>query len=116
MITIAKFTFQITGTKVLSNALNDRTKLTAIKQAIKMNGSEMQQSAVRFAPYDTGYLARSIELYIQDNGLTAMIKPLAHYGVYQELGTRYQAGKPYIRPAFHRQSAIFKNDMSRFGK
>ena len=109
-----RYEFSITGTAKLSNVLEDMAKLKGVKQAVQLSGADMQQSAVRYAPYDTGFLSRSIELDILDGGLTARVYPTAEYAVYQEFGTRYQSGTPYIRPAFHRQQSIFLCDISRF--
>ena len=113
---MSKYTFTITGTATLSKDLLEMANLRHVKETVKVNGADMQQSAVRYAPYDTGFLARSIELEILDGGLTARVFPTAEYAVYQEYGTRHQAGKPFIRPAFYRQQSIFLNDLSRFMK
>ena len=54
-----------------------------------------------------------IELEIKDGGLTAEVSPYAHYAVYQEYGTRYMLGKPFMRPTFHKVKLVFMANMGK---
>lgn len=82
------------------------------KQVVKKNGAEMHAKAQRYAPVDTGTLKRSITLEIKDNGMTAEVDGgHVNYAVYQEYGTRYQSGTPFIRPSHKEQKEIFKKEM-----
>lgn len=57
--------------------------------------------AKQHAPVDTGNLRRSIthEVGKRDGTLFTRIGTNVRYGIYQELGTRYHAAHPYLRPA-----------------
>lgn len=82
------------------------------KEVVKKNGAEMHAKAQRYAPVDTGTLKRSITLEIKDSGMTAEVDGgHVNYAVYQEYGTRYQSGTPFIRPSFKDQKEIFKKEM-----
>lgn len=85
--------------------------LEAVKQVIKLNGAELQQTSMKLSPVDTGQLKRSITLDIKDKGLTAVIAPHVNYAAYVEYGTRYMNAKPYIRPAFNLQILKVKRDL-----
>lgn len=80
-----------------------------LEHSIAKNGSEMQQEAMRQAPVDTGHLKRSISL--SGDSLSAEIESKSEYAPYQEYGTRFQPGKPHIRPAFEKQKPIFEQDI-----
>lgn len=104
---------KIEGINELRVALNNAASLDKVRQVVRLNGAELQQKAMMAAPYDTGYLRRSIMLSIEDNGLTAKCTALAHYAPYQEWGTRFMAAHPFMRPSFNRQAPIFQNDVAR---
>ena len=63
----------------------------------------VELAAKRFAPVDTGRLRASISHTVErdDKGPVAFIGSNVNYAIYQELGTRYQPGTPYLRPALH---------------
>ena len=62
---------------------------------------QVETAAKRLAPVDTGRLRSSITHTVEGNGdaMRAEIFSNVNYAIYQELGTRYQSGKPYLRPA-----------------
>ena len=101
------------GFENLTDSLTKKiAKAELAKQIVKKNGAEMHEKAQRFAPVDTGTLKRSISLDIVDEGRTAIVRgDNVDYGVYQEYGTRYQPGTPFVSPAFKEQKEIFKEDM-----
>lgn len=107
---------KIVGIDKLMAKLKKNVTLEDVKRVVKMNGSEMQQKAQRFAPVDTGTLKRNILLEIEQWGTEAKVTSGAEYAPYQEWGTRYMSGTPHIRPAYHIQSAKFKADMQRLVK
>ena len=105
--------FTITGTKLLNKKLRENTSLSDLKSVIKMNASELTQEAQQNAPVDTSTLKRSINMDIQDGGLTAIVEPNTDYEGYVEFGTRYMAAQPYLGPAFKKQTKQFKRDLER---
>jgi len=50
------------------------------------------------APYDTGALSASI-IAVKTGAMRARVNVGQEYGIYQEFGTRYMAGRPFLRPA-----------------
>jgi len=67
---------------------------------------DVEADAKQRAPVDTGALKASIQ--------GKMIAPLTgevvcgvHYGIYQEYGTRFQAGTPFLTPAVDQIRAPF---------
>jgi HK97 gp10 family phage protein len=113
---MARASLSVKGVDQLVGKLKRNANLNDVKNIVKMNGSEMQRKAKRFAPVDTGNLERNIQLYIENNGFTAKTVSEAEYAGYQEYGTRYQPGTPHIRPAFHQQKRQFVKDMRRLMK
>lgn len=110
------FNYELHGLDDLVLGLKERANMKLVEEAVALNGSEMQQSAVRYAPYDTGFLSRSIELDLMDGNLSARVFPTANYAYYQEYGTRYQSGTPFMRPALYRQQPLFVKDLRRLMK
>ena len=82
-----------------------------IQQLITRNGAEMQKSAMRSVPVDTGHLRRSIN--ITKSNFSATVKAEAEYASYVEYGTRHMSAKPFIRPAYHKQAKVFKQDIDK---
>lgn len=113
---MAKGTLKIKGTADLIGKLRRNATLDDVKHVVRLNGSEMHRSAQRHAPVDTGNLKRAIKLDVEDDGFTAKVASTANYAPYQEYGTRYQSGKPHIRPAYYEQRQKFIKDMKRLMK
>ena len=118
-----KFSAKIEGADVLIGALENKMKVKErVRQVIRTNGGQMQESTQRFAPVDTGHLKRSVSLNYEDEDLTAIVESKAlngygdNYSVYQEWGTRYQPGTPHVGPAFHKQVPVFKADIKKVVK
>ena len=102
---------KLIGFEKLEAKLTKNMDLSAVKSAVKKNGSAMQKKAQKEAPIDSGHLHDVIFLEITDGGMTAEVESTADYAGYQEYGTRFMKGKPHIRPAFEEQKEKFKADM-----
>lgn len=113
---MAKGSLTIRGTDELVGKLRRNANLNDVKRTVRLNGSEMHRHAQRMAPVDTGNLRRNIKLHSQDQGYTAKVASEAEYAPYQEYGTRFQPGRPHIRPAYHTQKRKFISDMRRLMK
>lgn len=83
------------------------------KDLVKKYGSKLQQSEHTLAPVDTGFLKRSIRIEIEDEGLTAVITPEADYAAYQEYGTRFQPGTPFVRPSLNKVKPEFERELKK---
>lgn len=99
------------GIAKLNKGLKKRMDMSAVKDTVKLNGSEMQKKAQRNAPVDTGTLKRSIGIDISDGGMTATVEPTAEYAPYVELGTRFMEAQPFLKPAFEEQKKQFEKDL-----
>ena len=105
-----------TGLNELQRGLIERSHLEAARGYVAKNGSELQTQAQRNAPVDSGTLMRSIGLSIEDGGLTAKVEATAHYAGYVELGTRFMAAQPYMKPAFNNVKSRFNSDLRKLVK
>lgn len=100
----------------LIKRLKQLEKVEEVKKVVQVNGSELQRSMQSYAPVDTGFLRRSINLSSKEKGMSVSVKPTADYAPYVEYGTRYMAAQPFVRPAFKTQETIFKKDIERLFK
>lgn len=107
---------KLTGVQKLQKKLKKNMDMTAVKKAVKLNGSEMSKTAKEYVPVDTGTLKRSIRLDIQENGVTAKVSANTDYAGYVEYGTRFQTPKLYMAGAFDNQKEKFKKDIDRLMK
>lgn len=64
-----------------------------IKEAMMQAVSMVQESAVSKAPKDTGYLARSIDIDVSEDGKEGVIFSNAEYAPYVEIGTGIHSSK-----------------------
>ena len=105
------------GLDELSAALRERANMDAVKRVVQEHGSRLQSGMMRQANftkgYQTGTTKRSIELSIEDDGLTARVKPGTEYSPYLEYGTRKMTAQPFVRPAFEAAKDPFKADLER---
>lgn len=80
-------------------------------QVIRNNTERLKASAQSKAPVDTGFLKNHITSSYPDR-LEGHVKSEAAYSGYQEYGTRFQTGKPFMRPALREIEPQFKKDMT----
>lgn len=104
---------QMKGLRALDHKLARNMQMKEVHQIVKVNGTEMNTTAQRKAPVDTGFLRRSIAFSLMDGGLSAMSIAGANYAGYLEWGTRFMSAQPYMKPAFLAQKAKFLADMRR---
>lgn len=80
-------------------------------KVVKNNTERLKASAKAKAPVDTGFLKNHITSSYPDR-LEGHVKSEAAYSGYQEYGTRFQTGKPFMRPALKEVEPKFKQDMT----
>jgi HK97 gp10 family phage protein len=75
-----------------------------IAELLERLGSEIVEDAKDLAPVDTGHLRESIGHTVTGEGFesTLTVEASADYAGYVELGTRYMAPQPFLRPALYR--------------
>lgn len=87
-----------------------------LSQAIRKTARDIEASAKRRAPVDTGNLRNSISSTIQGTGnskvMSAEIGPTAEYGIYVELGTSRMGPQPYMQPALEENIPAFESVVS----
>lgn len=108
--------YEIKGEKALLKQLKKNAKMQDIKDAVKLNGSDMQNKAMRAVPVDTGNLKRSITLEEGNDGLSAKVSASSEYSEYVEKGTRYMDAQPYMKPSYLQQKILFYKDLLRLVK
>ncbi|HEM4572293.1 HK97-gp10 family putative phage morphogenesis protein [Streptococcus suis] len=85
----------------------------AVEQSLKVlknNGDKAKAIAMENAPKETGFLKKNITTSYP--GMEAHIHAEAGYSGYQEYGTRFQPGKPFMRPAIEQIQPQFQKDMT----
>lgn len=102
---------KLIGFEKLDAKLTKNMDLSKVKATVKKNGAQLQKTAQKNTPIDTGNLRQKITLEITDGGKTAEVESTAEYGAYVELGTRFMKAQPYLKPAFEEQKEKFKADM-----
>lgn len=99
--------FDMEGDELLMAKLRqlDRaTQTTALVSALAAGLAIVQQEASARAPRDSGELARNIGAEINLATPTKAVGRVAPekdvwYGIFAELGTKYHAAQPFLRPA-----------------
>lgn len=108
--------FEIKGTDQLIQKLHNSMNMDRIKEVVRNNGAEMENKMKRKAAVDTGFMRRSVNMTLHENGMTVSVMPTAHYSVYVEYGTRKMSAQPFVRPSYHEQKQQFIKDMKRVMK
>ena len=103
--------FKLVGAEAIQGKLRKNATLNDVKRAVLTNGAELTRNSQRLAPVDTGKLAGSINLSLEDDGLTAITRDGVNYGVYNDLGTRFMTGNGFMTSSFNLQAKKFKRDM-----
>ncbi|WP_228064561.1 HK97-gp10 family putative phage morphogenesis protein [Streptococcus danieliae] len=80
-------------------------------KVIKNKTEKLKKKAQELAPKDTEFLKDHIKSSYPDQ-LEGHVKGEAAYEGYQEYGTRFQPGKPHIRPALREIEPEFKREMT----
>ena len=103
--------FKLVGVESIQGKLRKNVNLSDVKRVVATNGSELTRNSQRLAPVDTGRLAGSINLSIEDGGMTAVTRDGVNYGIYNDLGTRFSTGNGFMTSSFNLQATKFKKDL-----
>ena len=76
-----------------------KAKDEAVARALEKMGLVAERYAKEYAPVDTGRLRNSISHESAPDEGAVYIGSNVEYAPYQEFGTRYQSGTPFLRPA-----------------
>ena len=88
---------------------------------LKPHVKSMRSTAKGFAPVDTGALRDSIEVEELKNAsgditgydVVAGDEEIVDYASYQEEGTKYQSGQPFMKPAYDREERKINKTLER---
>ena len=93
-----------------------------ISRVVRRNTAELTQKAKERAPVSTektnpggahGQLKRSIIPSMSSGGMVGKVNATVDYAEYVEMGTRFMAAQPYMKPAFDQQKEVFLDDMKK---
>ena len=111
---------QIKGFDKLQKELGKDIAMDAIKQAVRLNGSELQKKMQDHADFKKGYSVGTtkgnIRLEISPDGMTAEVGTTTEYAPYLEHGTRFMDAQPFVKPALDEQAPQFKKDLEKLMK
>lgn len=79
----------------------------AVSRRINDSVHRIEGGAKQKAPVDTGQLRNSIASSMESE-LTGVVSVGAEYGGYVELGTRYMAAQPYLKPSVDEERPKFE--------
>jgi len=110
----------VKGLDKLQKKLKANATMNDVRRVVKQNGAELQtkiQENAEFTKgYQTGTTKRSVDLTIEDGGLSASSGPTTEYAPYLEYGTRFMEAQPFVGPALEEQKLVFKADMQKLTK
>lgn len=81
----------------------------AVNQILARTALSIEAEAKQRAPVRTGYLRNSIQAS-EVSQLAWRIGVGAEYGVFVEMGTRYQGARPFLTPAVEHARGNFASD------
>lgn len=91
----------------VNDAINGKND--AIARALETIGLVSERYAKGYAPVDTGRLRNSISHQSVPDEEAVYVGTNVEYAPYQEFGTKYQAGTPFLRPAIENHLQEYKN-------
>ena len=109
-----RFDLKLEGDLALMIALekSNREIRSAVWKVLKNNTESGMKQAKKYAPVDTGFLKNNIVAITSDwPNMTTKIHSQSAYSGFQEFGTRYQSGTPFMRPALMFIYPQFRKDM-----
>jgi len=115
---------EISGADALLSRLKEMATYDDVKTAVKVNGGELANSAIRNAEFKghyvrgvfvrpTGATKRSIVPKLSSDGLSVVVAPTTEYAPFLELGTRFMTAQPFLAPAMMVQRVKYLNDLKR---
>lgn len=120
---MARVSYSVHGLDKLEKGLLKRAQLEGMKQVVKKHTTELQQKAMANAGdngpvFVKGYgrhnaTKKAIGMQIQDDGLTGVTGMGQEYNPYTELGTRFMAAEPLLKPLFNQRKSMFISEIKK---
>lgn len=115
-----KLKFQ--GIEETKTKLGKIADMKAVKAALRQNTVALQKNAIRKMPltyikgYSKSYTSQHTNSYFLNDGLTGKVIMETNYSQYVELGTRYMAAEPVMKPALNEIYPQFVSDIKKAAK
>lgn len=116
---MARVSYSVHGLDKLEKGLLKRAQIEGMKQIVKKHTTELQQKAMANASstyvkgYSTGATKKSIGVGFEDGGLTGITGLGMSYDEYVELGTRFMAAEPLLKPLFNQRKSMFISEIKK---
>lgn len=113
---------EIKGIEPLVATLKENVTLNDVKRVVAKNGVDLtrqmkaQTKRSYVKGYSTGDTAGSINLNIENNGMTAVVRAGMNYDPYVEYGTRFMSPEPIVQPSLDVIAPRFFSDLKRLTK
>ena len=113
---------EVTGLNELMGELKENVTLNDVRQVVLKRGADltrqmkMQTKQAYVKGYSTGDTASSINLKIENGGMTAVVQATTDYSPYVEYGTRFMSPEPIVQPSLDIVGPKFINDLERLTK
>ena len=116
---MVKLSYSMKGLDKLEQGLLKRAQVEVIKTIVKKHTTELQQQAMANASstyvkgYSTGATKKSIGIGFEDGGLAGITGLGMSYNPYTELGTRFMAAEPLLKPLFNQRKSMFISEIKK---
>ena len=116
---MVKLSYSMRGLDKLEQGLLKRAQVEAIKTIVKKHTTELQQQAMANASstyvkgYSKGDTKKSIGIGFEDGGLAGITGLGMSYNPYTELGTRFMAAEPLLKPLFNQRKSMFISEIKK---
>lgn len=109
-----KYTLQAAKRAKLREALKELPEdlRKAVKKALRESAMAVRKDARARVPERTKALRKSISFKVHKDGLSAIVRPTKHYGLFVEHGTKRQEAQPYMKPAAEAERKRFAKRFS----
>lgn len=113
---------EVKGLEPLIGTLKENVTLDDVKRIVRKNGTDLTATMKRqttksyIKGYSTGDTAGSINMKIENGGMTAVVATGTSYSPYVEWGTRFMEAEPIVQPSLDVIAPKFYSDLSRVMK
>lgn len=113
---------RLEGLDTLIGTLKDNVTLDDVRTIVKKRGADLTkamkaQTTISYVKgYSNGDTAGSINMKLENGGLSAVVQTGTSYSPYVEYGTRYMSPEPIAQPSLDKIAPLFFSDLERVMK
>ena len=113
---------EVQGIEPLVATLKENVTLNDVKRVVQKNGADLtrqmkRQTSISYVKgYSLGDTAGSINLKMENNGMSAVVTASTDYVEYVEKGTRFMSPEPIAQPSLDVIAPRFISDLKRLTK